>query len=73
MGREEGTTKYAKSAKMQGRLVYKGESYKQENYLKATGKHLSLWFKLGHYQKPRTRAVPSSSILAYFAHFVVKK
>ena len=34
MGREEGTTKYAKSAKMQGRLVYKGESYKQKAILK---------------------------------------
>ena len=29
MGREEETAKYAKSAKMQGRLVFKGESYKQ--------------------------------------------
>ena len=51
MGREEGTTKYTKSAKMQARPVFKGESYKQSNYLKATGKHLSLWLNLGHYQK----------------------
>jgi hypothetical protein len=39
MGGKEGTTKYAKGAKRQARLMFKDESYKQSNYLEATGKH----------------------------------
>jgi hypothetical protein len=51
MGGKEETTKYAKGAKRQAKLMFKDESYKQSNYLKATGKHLGLWFNLGHYPK----------------------
>jgi hypothetical protein len=48
MGGEEETTKYAKDAKRQTRIVFKDDSYKQSSYLKATGKQLDSWFDLGH-------------------------